>query len=90
MTITATTQLPLPFGGMEIVPTVAMVRGDQNIHQCGWCGTVVIVPTGIDGTRRTVTGKACPACDQTDHGWWTAHIDAHGGLAGFHLSGATT
>jgi hypothetical protein len=84
MTITSTTQLPLPFDGLEIRPTPAMVRGDQHAHQCAWCGTVVIVPTGIDGTRRPLRGKACPACDQTDHGWWKADIDGQG-IAGFRL-----
>lgn len=76
---TPSTQLPIPFDGIEYRPTIAAVRGDQHVHQCGWCGTVVIVPS----EQPSIRGKACPSCDQTRHGWWKAHIGS-GGIAGWY------
>ena len=84
MTITASDQLPLPFDGCTIEPTPAMRADEQHVHQCAWCGTVVIVPVSIDGTRRPIKGKACPACGQVDYGWWKAEIRGDG-IAGFLL-----
>jgi hypothetical protein len=77
-------QMQIPFEGLDFEPTPAMRADQQHVHQCGWCGTVVIVPTSIDGTRRTVQGRPCPACDHADRRWWRARIDGEG-IAGFRL-----
>jgi hypothetical protein len=70
-------------------PTIAMQAGSQQVNQCGWCGTVVIVATIQDeGAPRSLTGKACPTCDQTEHGWWRQDVPVNHSLAGFTFIGS--
>ena len=66
--MTTSETLPLPFPGWDLRPTPAMLDGRQTMWQCAWCGLVAIVPTAIDGTRRPLNGKPCPACDTPE--WW--------------------
>lgn len=80
-------QLPLPIEGLARRLTVAMARGEQVVYQCAWCGTVVVVSSSAQVTN--LRGKACPACDQVDHGWWREYVGPGHELAGFHLEGGT-
>ena len=82
------TQLPLPIEGLERRLTVAMEAGTQIVRQCAWCGTVVIVPASNGQRGPDLTGKACPACDQIDHGWWREHVGPGHDLCGFRLEQA--
>lgn len=80
---------PVPRQGWVMEPTIAMQAGSQQVHQCGWCGTVVIVATIQDeGAPRSLTGKACPTCDQTTHGWWRQDVPVNHSLAGFTFIGS--
>lgn len=36
---------------------------------------------------RRGAGKACPTCDQTDHGWWREDVPVTHSLAGFTFVG---
>ena len=75
--------LPMPLPPLELQPTPAMLAGTQVAHQCAWCGTVVIVPSGPHGTTGpSLEGKPCPACASTA-GWWRQTITADSGVAGF-------
>ena len=54
-------QLVIP--GLELVPTIALARGDASLKQCAQCGTVVYVPSSP-----TKLGP-CPSCRHGE--WWT-------------------
>lgn len=51
--------------GLEVDPTPAMLRGEQLVWQCTWCGAVVVQPSGWTD----VTLRACSVCGSTT-GWW--------------------
>lgn len=59
--------------GLEITPTIAMQRGEQVVHQCAWCGAVVVWHQG--GFRTAL--KDCPACDR-NQGWWEQRLPVAG------------
>lgn len=84
---TASTQLPIPFDGFDIEPTPAMLHGTQVAWQCGWCGTVVIIP-GSGAAKPRVLTKAdpCPSCKSTA-GWWRQEIGSVDALCGWRWVG---
>lgn len=57
----ATSQLELL--GLQLTPTVAMRRGQQQVYQCTECGTVVVQSSVTAGPL-----GACPACG---HSAWS-------------------
>lgn len=59
-----TAQLALP--GLELVPTIAMGRGDSHVQQCAQCGLLAYVPQ-----RRARLG-ACPSCGSGT--WWRQDV----------------
>lgn len=59
--------------GLEVHPTPAMLKGEQLVHQCSWCGLVAVQSSLADGPL-----KACPACG-TER-WWGQTLP----LAGLH------
>ena len=80
---------PVPLPGWSLEPTPAMLAGDQVVSQCAWCGTVVIVATiRNEPGPRPLAGKACPSCDQTEHGWWREDVPVTHSLAGFTFVGS--
>lgn len=66
--------------GLELTPTEAMKRGTQVVHQCAWCGAVVVWDKG---GFRDVLG-ACPACGRDGGGkpgaaqWWEQRLPVAG------------
>lgn len=83
------TQLPLPIEGLGRSLTMAMEAGTQVVRQCASCGTVVIVPSRGGQAGPDLRGKACPACDQIDAGWWREYVGSGHELCGFRLEGAS-
>lgn len=65
--------------GLRIEPTASMLRGTQRVFQCSWCGTVVVVPSGLDGKDRGVPGT-CPSCGDLTAKWWEQRFP----IAGLH------
>lgn len=66
--------------GLGLTPTEAMNRGTQVVHQCAWCGCIVVWHTGF----RTALG-VCPACGRDGGGhetgassWWTQRLPVAG------------
>ena len=78
-----TEQLPIPFPGFDIVPTVAMRAQIQIMWQCSGCGTVVVVPGTIDQKPRISPLSACPSCDNRQ--WWREEVLPGGSVAGVRL-----
>jgi hypothetical protein len=55
---------------LDLEPTIAMLRGDQRVDQCAWCGTVVVAPGG-----RSPLGP-CPSCAEPR--WWRQELPIAG------------
>ncbi|WP_417541390.1 GntR family transcriptional regulator [Microbacterium maritypicum] len=76
---------PLADVGLAISPTPAMKAGTQVIHQCSWCGAVVVWMRTAE--RRRLTN--CPACrngTETPHTtWWEQRLP----VAGIHPTPTT-
>ncbi|RCL91411.1 hypothetical protein [Microbacterium sp.] len=67
--------------GLELAPTEAMRRGEQFVHQCAWCGAVVV------WHRRKTTDSLglCPNCGSDAGGnpaesstWWRQRLPLAG------------
>lgn len=67
--------------GLELAPTEAMKRGEQFVHQCAWCGAVVV------WHRRSTNDSLglCPNCGSYDGGhpaesstWWRQRLPLAG------------
>lgn len=81
----ASDQLPIPFPEWELDPTAAMQRGEQQVHQCAWCGAVIITVTSSnpdEPDRHKLGRKPCPSCERTD-GWWSEVTPITHSLAGW-------
>jgi len=63
--------------GLRLEPTAAMLRGTQRVFQCSWCGTVVVVPSGLDGRARAEPG-ICPTCGDASAKWWEQRFPVAG------------
>lgn len=66
---------------LEISPTEAMRRGEQLVHQCAWCGTVVV---WHKTSQRSALG-VCPCCGADSAGkpsdtsqWWQQALPVAG------------
>ena len=80
---------PVPRPGWVLDPTTSMQVGRQQVNQCAWCGTVVIVaPIRDEDALRSLAHKPCPTCDQTEHGWWRQEVPVTHSLAGFRFVGS--
>ena len=67
--------------GLGLTPTQAMRNGTQVVHQCAWCGCVVVWHKG--GFRSAL--GVCPACSRDGGGretgsstWWTQQLPVAG------------
>ncbi len=58
--------------GLRLEPTIAMVRGEQQVFQCADCGTVV-VRSSLATAKRL---GPCPGCAATT--WWSQTLPLAG------------
>lgn len=64
-----------PLSHLIVTPTTAMKRGEQTVHQCSWCGCVVVVP------RAEHPAGPCPACAWPNGGSWWRQVFPVAGLS---------
>lgn len=64
--------------GLELEPTPAMLKDEQHIYQCAYCGMVAVVPLrrDRDGFRNNLAGAPCPNCDHST--WWRQELPLAG------------
>lgn len=74
-------RLELSDAGLEVNPTEAMRHGEQFVHQCAWCGTIVVWHRFEADSR---LGR-CPNCGADGGGrpadvstWWQQTLPVAG------------
>ena len=70
------TQLVLEIPGwasLEVLPTEAMKRGEQTVHQCADCGSVLVRSVLKHLAARLGT---CPSCGGSS--WWSQTLPLAG------------
>ena len=67
--------------GLKLEPTIAMRRGEQEVFQHSYCGTVVV---RSDLARDLAQLGDCPSCTRPREPWWHQQI-GRDGVAGLRL-----